>query len=232
MLMIPNAAWSQFLILGLKFTPWMLGIMAFVATVCSWLGITFYRAFMMNYSWRLVYIVSTILGVIFSCLQIMLIFRENVKWGISDLAFSLGDDAVGNFISAMQFLPTVTMYIGLCPSGAEGMAYSMLTTFSNVAGAVGSNIGTLITGIWDVSNESVQSGEWTGLWKLSLLTSLIQPLGLCLLFLLPKSVEHQKAMQKCDKRSFWGGLGFAVFLVGSWTWTIVQSLVYMATGSG
>ncbi len=33
MLMIPNAAWSNFLILGLKFTPWMLGIMFMVATV-------------------------------------------------------------------------------------------------------------------------------------------------------------------------------------------------------
>lgn len=33
MLMIPNAAWSNFLILGLKFTPWMLGIMYMVATV-------------------------------------------------------------------------------------------------------------------------------------------------------------------------------------------------------
>lgn len=33
MLMIPNAAWSNFLILGLKFTPWMLGIIFMVATV-------------------------------------------------------------------------------------------------------------------------------------------------------------------------------------------------------
>lgn len=44
MLLIPNAAWSNFLILGLKFTPWMLGIMFIVATVFSWLGASVVRA--------------------------------------------------------------------------------------------------------------------------------------------------------------------------------------------
>lgn len=110
MLMIPNAAWSNFLILGLKFTPWMLGIMYMVATVFSWLGITFYRAFLMQRSWRLVYIVSTTLSMTFSILQLCLVFRLNERLGLSDLAFALGDDAIANFISAMQFLPTVTMY--------------------------------------------------------------------------------------------------------------------------
>lgn len=231
MLLIPNAAWSNFLILGLKFTPWMLGIMFMVATVFSWLGITFYRTFLMAYSWRWVYIISTTLGVIFSVLQLMLIFRINVKWGINDLAFALGDDALSNFISAMQFLPTVTMYIGLCPAGAEGTSYAMLTTLSNVAGTIGSDIGTLLTSLWDVSNTAMEKGDWTGLWKLSLLTSLIQPLGLLLLFLLPRDVAHQKAMQKCDKRNFWGGLGFVSFLVVAWGWTVIQTMVYMVKGT-
>ena len=90
----------------------------------------------------------------------------------------------------------------------------MLTTLSNVAGAIGSDVGTLLTSVWDVGNKALEAGEWSGLWKLSLLTSLIQPFGLCLLFLLPRDVAHQKAMQKCDRRSFWGGLAF----VGSWWW--------------
>lgn len=294
MLLIPNAAWSNFLILGLKFTPWMLGIMFIVATVFSWLGasvvradcrgfrgfsgksvfrragkgawqasfapcvflhecdrahglvltpspshpplshplgITFYRAFLMPYSWRWVYIISTSLTVFFSVLQLSLIFRLNARWGIPDLIFALGDDAAANFITALQFLPAVTMYIGLCPAGAEGTSYAMLTTLSNVAGAIGSDLGTLMTGIWDVSNTALAAGEWTGLWKLSLLTSLLQPLGLCLLFLLPRDVAHQKAMQKCDKRDWWGGFGFVTFLVVAWTWTIVQTLVYLTTGS-
>lgn len=46
--------------------------------------------------------------------QLCLVFRVNEKLGISDLAFALGDDAIANFISAMQFLPTVTMYVRVC----------------------------------------------------------------------------------------------------------------------
>lgn len=231
MLMIPNAAWSNFLILGLHFSPWQLGLMFIIATVFSWLGITFYRTFLMKYSWRWVYVISTTLTVLFSIMQLCLVFRLNIKWGIPDLAFALGDDAVSSFVSAMQFLPTVTFYLGLCPPGAEGTSYSMLTTLSNVAGAIGSDIGTLMAGVWDVGNQAIESGDWSGIWKLTLLTSLIQPLGLCLLFLLPRDVAHQKAMQKCDKRSFWGGAGFLTFLVVAWSWTIIQTFVYLAKGS-
>ena len=34
----------------------------------------------------------------FSVLQLLLIFRINVKWGINDLAFALGDDAIGTCV--------------------------------------------------------------------------------------------------------------------------------------
>jgi hypothetical protein len=36
----------------------------------------------------------------------------------------------------------------LCPKGAEGASYSMLTTFSNVAGMCGQNIAMLLAEIW------------------------------------------------------------------------------------
>lgn len=45
-------------------------------------------------------------------------------------------------------------YISMCPDGAEGTTYAILTTMSNVAMAAAYNIGTLFTGIWDVSNEA------------------------------------------------------------------------------
>jgi hypothetical protein len=84
------------------------------------------------------------------------------RWGVSDLLFSLGDNALASFVVSVQFLPTVKMYIQLCPEGAEGTAYAMLTTFSNVAMAVGSNIGTLMSDIWDVSNAAIVRGECAG----------------------------------------------------------------------
>jgi hypothetical protein len=50
------------------------------ATVFSWMGITFYRLFLRKYSWRTTYVTTTMLVVLFSVLQLILIFRINVKW--------------------------------------------------------------------------------------------------------------------------------------------------------
>lgn len=44
----------------------------------------------------------------------------------------------------------------MCPDGAEGTTYAILTTMSNVSMAAASNLGTMFTGIWDVSNEAFQ----------------------------------------------------------------------------
>jgi len=71
------------------------------------------------------------------------------------------------------------------------------------------------------------SSSSSGLWKLSLLTSLLQPLGLFLLFLLPSSREEQEKLQKSDSRNFWGGLAFTVFLIGALLWVISQSISMM-----
>jgi len=84
-----------------------------------------------------------------------------------------------------------------------------------------------MTGIWDVSNESIKAHDWDGLWKLSLLTSLLQPVGLVLLRLLPKNTEEQEKMQKSDQRNFWGGLCFAGFLIGALLWTISEAIIML-----
>ena len=49
--------------------------------------------------------------------------------GISDLWFSMGDTSAQDFAMAVQFLPMVKMYLQLCPDGAEGTTYAMLTSY-------------------------------------------------------------------------------------------------------
>jgi BT1 family len=42
----------------------------------------------------------------------------------------------------------------LCPEGSEGLVYAVLTTIMNLSGTVASDIGSAMTLIWDVSNET------------------------------------------------------------------------------
>ena len=103
----------------------------------------------------------------------------------------MGDDVIQAYISGIQFLPVCIMYMRLCPDGAEGASYAMLTTFGNIALVCASNMGNLLAGVWDVSNSALRRGDVSGLWRLSLLTSCVALLPLSLLHLLPRDAEDQ-----------------------------------------
>ncbi|CAM9303937.1 unnamed protein product [Phaeothamnion confervicola] len=221
---IPNAAWRSFLVEGLGFSSYNLGLLSVVGSLFSSVGLVAYKRYFFRTSWRSIYMCTTAFNVLFSAMQLGLILRLNVALGIGDLAFALGDDALAEFVNAIQFLPVCQMYIAFCPDGAEGTTYAILTTLSNVAYAVGSSIGTMLTGVWDVSNEAIKRGDFGGMWRLSLLTSLVQPLPLLLVGLIPGTREEQRVLQRNDRRSKWGGGIFLGVLFYSLGLTIYEAL--------
>lgn len=54
---------------------------------------------------------TTLLIASFSVLQLLLIFQINVRLGISNFLFALGDDALASFVVGIQFLPLCTAYL-------------------------------------------------------------------------------------------------------------------------
>lgn len=137
----------------------------------------------LQYSWRKLYLWSTIMKTLASLSQLILIFQvslskipyacwrhwptkiNTVYMHINNIFFSLGDDVVIAYINGILFLPVSRLLIPwffsstfllklcilsmkLCPKGAEGTSYSLLTTFSNVAGICGQNIAMLMAEIW------------------------------------------------------------------------------------
>ena len=117
------------------------------------------------------------------------------------------------------------MFLSLCPDGAEGTSYALLTTYSNIASTTGSNIGTLMTGIWDVSNDALTAGDDAGMWKLTLLTSLLQPIGLVFIWCIPASIEEQKVLQKTQDTNWWGGFFFLGVLGVSLAFAVTLTIV-------
>lgn len=115
-LQVGNAAWKQFLKTVLGFTSNQLNTLLIAAYVLLWLGIMAYKKFFITWSWRTVYISTTILNGLFSALQILLI--KGRTFGLSPFLFALGDDAFADFIGGIQFLPTTIMMVHLCPSGS------------------------------------------------------------------------------------------------------------------
>lgn len=116
------------------------------------------------------------------------------------------------------------MYLGLCPAGSEGTTYAMLTTFSNLAGSLAFDISTALTSIWDVSSSAIAAGDYSGVWKLSLLCGLIGPLPLVLLGLIPKDKADQQELQQDTKRHYWRGVTFIVVMIVTLAITFTESI--------
>lgn len=223
-LQLTNAAWMNFLVEGLEFTAWMIGLVGIAGSVMSWFGIMTYKQFFFGSNWRTVYFWCTTLASFIAVAQTLLVFGVNKRLGISDIFFSVGDDVLVEFVIAVQFLPMCIMYLGLCPEGSEGTTYALLTTFSNLAGTIAFDISTALTNVWDVSSDAIESGKYEGVWKLSVLCGIVGPLPLLLLRLIPKDKKDQVELQKDTKRHYWHGVVFIGITILSLLVTFAESI--------
>jgi hypothetical protein len=108
-LQVGNAAWKQFLKTVLGFTANQLNSLLIAAYVLLWVGIMAYKKFFITWSWRSVYISTTLLNGVLSALQVLLI--KGITFGLSPFLFALGDDCFADFIGGIQFLPTTIMMV-------------------------------------------------------------------------------------------------------------------------
>lgn len=203
---VGNAAWREFLSTVLQFTSCQLNMLLISAYILLYLGIIAYKNFFINWSWRKVYLLTTLLNGFFSLLQVLLIY--GITFGLSNFLFALGDDAFAEFIAGIQFLPTTIMMVHLCPDGSEGASYAMFTTVNNSALSLSSAISTMMLGIWDVSKSALEAGNLRGMVNLTYLTTFVQVSAVAFVGLLPNFKEDLVAMKEDHHRSKVGGFIF------------------------
>lgn len=223
-LQLTNAAWMNFLVEGLDFSAWQIGLVSIVGSITAWFGIMTYKKFFFASNWRVVYFWCTTLASIIALGQLILVFQLNRFLYIPDIVFSMGDDVLVEFVIAVQFLPMCIMYLGLCPPGSEGTTYAMLTTWSNLAGSLAFDISTALTVVWDVSSQTISEGDYSGVWKLSLLCGLIGPVPLLMLGLIPKSKADQHRLQRDTTKHWWAGVIFLGVMVLTLLITFAESI--------
>lgn len=115
----------------------------------------------------------------------------------------------------------------LCPEGSEGVTYALLTTISNLANAVGGDIGSAMTLIWAVDNETLESGDYSGMLKLTILTSCLQVFPLVLVWILPDSKEEQRKLRDSGVSNHNAGLTLLIVLILSLIITIGLSIYFI-----
>lgn len=224
---VPNSAWSNFLVWGLGFSDAELGYLSITSSIVGCLGYISFKMLFFRSSWHRLYIGSCIVSFCFSIIQILLILRINTWIGIPDIVFAIGDDAMVALMESLHAMPSVIMFVMLCPRGAEGTTFALLTAAASLAGTVASDFGSALTDIWDVSNETLAAGDFSGVLKLTILTSLLQLSPIMFIGILPDTrEEHAQAVQQ-GHTSFWGGFILTVVIFASLFFTVLLNVAML-----
>ena len=222
LLHLPNAAWRQYLKTVQGFTAAQLNDLLVASYIMLYFGTVTYKYCFMHRSWRRLYQVCILLNAAFSCLQLILI--RGYTFGLSPFFFSLGDEVLQEFIVGIQFLPVSILMVTLCPLGSEGASYAMFTTTWNSAMMLAPALSSsFLLKIWDVRKETMQAGELDGLFRLTILTTVLQMSPILLLRWLPHGREDLHALSdpRVHGNSSSSPLGGAIFL-----FVVVAGLIY------
>jgi hypothetical protein len=189
-LQLSNPAWNNFLESQLHFEASDFSYINLAGAILSFVSLMVYTKYLDKVSWRSIYVFTTMIVLVFSVLQLVLLF-DLIPQRSMQFWFSMGDQAVSQFVISIQFLPMVKMFVLMCPEGAEGSSYAMLTTMSNLAMAVASALASLVSKAFDVSKTALNAHDYSGMWKLTIVCAVAQGISMLFIPILPSGVEEQ-----------------------------------------
>ncbi len=223
--LVGNPAWYKFLTIGLGFTVVKTGLLGVICTASISGGLLIYSTFFEKSNWRSVFVYTTIMRVVVTPLQILLILRLNLWLHIPDMVIAAGDDVLLELIYAFYCVPTFRLMILMCPEGSEGLAFTMLASASMLGYSVATCISTSLTQIWDVSSSALKAQDFHGVLYLTILVNAIVLLPLPLVQLLPTNQTEQLSAMKMKKRNKLGGKLLFVWTLGATffvTFTVIR----------
>ncbi|XP_022731052.1 probable folate-biopterin transporter 2 isoform X2 [Durio zibethinus] len=114
-------------------------------------------------------------------LDLMLVQRMNLKFGIPDYLFVVIGEAVSQMISRLKWMPLLVLSSKLCPSGIEGTFFALLMSIDNIGGLSSSWGGGLLLHVLNVTRT-----KFDNLWLAILIRNILRFSPICLLFLVPR----------------------------------------------
>jgi folate/biopterin transporter len=124
-----------------------------ISDVGGVLGAVMFNKFFSQHGYAFVFIATTILQVLGSIFDLIIVKRWNMHIGIPDHAmYLLGDAIVYKVCFVMSLMPAQILMARLCPRGTETLAFALLAGFSSAGNSMSLSIGSLLMeNIWPVS---------------------------------------------------------------------------------
>jgi hypothetical protein len=106
---IPNSTWTNFLVIGLNFSTFELGVTTVSGTLFGFVGLVVYKQCLFHSGWRIIYKYCASLNFLFSLMQICLVLRWNKLLYIPDILFAVGDSALVHLVNGVLLVPTMNL---------------------------------------------------------------------------------------------------------------------------
>ncbi|KAK7287510.1 hypothetical protein RIF29_00791 [Crotalaria pallida] len=170
----------------LKLEASFLGTVQVVGWLGLMLGIFIYNRYMKYMTLRRILMCAHIGLAFFSLMQVVVVSRKNIAFGISDRVMVLFFSALTDGINQFKFMPFLTLSGQLCPPGIEGTLFALFMSINNLGTTVGSFVGAGLASILNID-----SGSFDNLLLGIIIHALCNFIPIAFLFLIPKEATDQ-----------------------------------------
>ncbi|KAG5510691.1 hypothetical protein GH5_06908 [Leishmania sp. Ghana 2012 LV757] len=120
-------------------------VAAVIGNIGGLAGVTAFNYIFSKYSYRLTFCVTTVVQIVASVFDIIMVKRWNVHIGIPDHAMYIcGDAIVYQVCYMLAWMPMIVLLSRLCPRGSESVVYALMSGFSNLGQTTSSSIGAIL----------------------------------------------------------------------------------------
>ncbi|KZV57915.1 putative folate-biopterin transporter 3-like [Dorcoceras hygrometricum] len=158
----------------------VVGSISAVGAVGSLLGVLLYQNAFRKHPFRGVLFWAQLLYGASGMLDLILVSRINLQFGLPDYALVVIDSAVSHMIGRLKWMPLLVLSSKLCPSGIEGTFFALLMAIDHVGSFTASWAGGLL-----LHSLNVTRTTFDNLWLAILIRSVFRVLPLVILFLIP-----------------------------------------------
>ncbi|XP_043704797.1 probable folate-biopterin transporter 2 [Telopea speciosissima] len=167
---------------GPSFSQENVGFIFSIGSVGSLFGVLLYQNILKDYPFRALLLWTQLIYGLSGMLDLMLVLRLNLKFGLPDYFFVVIDEGVSQMTGRLKWMPLLVLSSKLCPSGIEGTFFALLMSIDNIGIFTSSWGGGLLLHILKVTRI-----QFDNLWLAILIRNIMRILPLGLLFLVPSS---------------------------------------------
>ncbi|XP_068653620.1 probable folate-biopterin transporter 6 [Aristolochia californica] len=167
---------------GPAFSEAFLGFIYAIGALASIAGILIYHKVLKDYPFRNLLFFAQLFYAVSGMLDLIFIFRWNLKLGIPDYVFVVMEESCSRIISKIRWMPMVILSSKLCPLGIEGTFFALLMCIDSLGSLTAKSSGGMVLHLFNVTRT-----DFTNLWLVVFIRNLLRIGTLGLVFLVPKA---------------------------------------------